>query len=100
MYVINNILYLSNYPDQFYNVSVFPVASTLVMFKFFGSVNEVDSHNKSRQYDLALEKFWVTQCGWLRLCMKFYMGTTITNLRKLLSYGVKRDQYEKLISIR
>ena len=38
------------------------------MSKFYGSVNEVDSHNKLRQSDIALKKFWVTQCGWIRLC--------------------------------
>ena len=45
--------YLSKYSDQFYNVSVNPVACTLVMYKFFRSVNEVDYHNKSRQSDLV-----------------------------------------------
>ena len=49
--------YLSKYPDQFFNVSVFPIASPLVVYKFFGSVNDVDYHNKSRQSDLVLEKF-------------------------------------------
>ena len=45
--------YLSKYPEQFTNVAIRPVALPLV-------VNEVDSHKKSRQSDLALEKFWVT----------------------------------------
>ena len=57
------IPYLSKYPDQFTNVSIFPVARPLVMSKCFSAVNEVDSHKNSRQYDLALDKFWVTQCG-------------------------------------
>ena len=57
-------------------------------------MNEVDSHNKSRQSYLALEKWWVTQCGWLRVCTIVAMGMTITNC------GVKRDHYEKLIGIR
>ena len=63
-------------------------------------MNEVDSHNKSRQSDLSLEKWWVTQCGWLRLCATVAMGMTITNCWKLFHYGVKRDHYEKLIGIR
>ena len=67
---------------------------------FLGSVNEVESHNKSRQSDLALEKFWVTQCGCLQLCTTFAMGMTITNCWKLFRYGVKRDHYDNLISIR
>ena len=64
------------------------------------AVNEVDSHNKSRQSDLALEKWWVTQLFWLRLCKTVAMGMNITNFWKLFRYGVKRDHYDKLIGIR
>ena len=70
------------------------------MSKFFGSVNDVDSHNKSCQSDLALEKFWVTQCGWLRLYATVAMGTKINNSWKLFHYRVKRDHYNKFIGIR
>ena len=94
------IPYLSKYPDQCSNVSIFPVAHPLLMSKFFGSVNEVDSHSKSRQSYLALEKFWVTQCGWLRLGTTVAMGVTITNCWKLFRYGFNRDHYNKFIGIR
>ena len=70
------------------------------MSKFFGLVNELDSQNKSRQLDIALEKFWVTQCGWLRLYTTVAMGTKITNCWKLFCYGIKRDHYDKFIGIR
>ena len=40
------ITYISNYPDPLSNVAIIPVALTLLMSKIFGSVNEVDSHNK------------------------------------------------------
>ena len=94
------IPYLLKYPDQFYYVSIIHVARPLFMSKFFGSVNEVDSHKKSRQSDIALEKFWVTQCGWLRLCTTVSMGVTITNCWKLFLYGVKRDRYKNFTGIR
>ena len=71
--------YLSKYPVQFSNASIRPVARPLVVYKFFGSVNEVDSHRKSRHSDLVLEKFWVTQCGWLRLYRTVAMVMSITN---------------------
>ena len=48
------IPYLFKYPDQFSNTSICPVARPLVMSKFFGAVNEVDSHKKPRQSDLSL----------------------------------------------
>ena len=66
----------------------------------FSAVNEVDSHSKSRQYDLAQEKWWVTQCGWLRLCTTVSMVMTINNCWKLFRYGVNRGHHEKLIGIR
>ena len=89
----------SNYPEQFTNVAIRPVARPLVMSKN-SDVNEVDSHSKSIHSDLELEKWWVTQCGWLRLCMTVAMGMNITNCWKLFRYWVKRDHYEKKIGIR
>ena len=80
--------YLTKYPDQFNNVSLRPVALPLVMSKFFSTVNEVKSQNKSRQYDLALEKFLVTHCIWMRSFTTVDTGMTITNCWKLLCYGV------------
>ena len=49
------ILYLSKYPDQFYNVSICPVARSLPMYKLFGSFNDMDSHKKSQQLYLELD---------------------------------------------
>ena len=92
--------YLYQYLDNFNIVAIVAVARPVVVSKFFGSVNEVDSHKKSRQYYLALEAFWVTHLGWLRLCTTVAIGMTITFFHKLFRYGVKRDYYEKLISIR
>ena len=45
----SGIPYLYKYPDPFDHFYVRPVAFTLFMSKLFGSVNEVDPHNKSRQ---------------------------------------------------
>ena len=59
------LTYLYKYPDPFYNLSILPVAHPLVMYNLSESVNEVDSHNKSRKSYTALEKLWVTQCCWL-----------------------------------
>ena len=81
--------YLSKYLEQYSNVSIFPISLTLVMYKFFGSINEVDPHNKPRQSYLELEKFWVTKCGWIRLCTTVDIGMTINNSRKLFHYGFK-----------
>ena len=94
-----DIQYLSKYPDQFTNVTICPVARPLVMLKTY-AVNEVDSHKKSRQSDLALEKWWVNKCGCLQLCKTVAIGMTINNCWKLFRYEVNRDHYDKLIGIR
>ena len=84
------------------NLLMFPFVLLIVPLLYLkkSAVNEVDSYNKSRQSDLALDKWWVNQCDWLWLCMTVYMGMTIHNFWKLFPYGVKRDQYDKLIGIR
>ena len=89
--VITNavLTYLSKYTDQFNNVAILPVSRPLVVSKFFGSVNEAESHNRSKKHDLALEKFWVNQCGWIRLCMIIDMGMTITNGWKPFVMGLR-----------
>ena len=81
---------------------MFPFVRLLVslLYQKSSAVNEVDSHNKSRQSDLELEKWYFTQFGWLFLCTTVDMGMTITNCWKLFHYGVNRYQYEKLIGIR
>ena len=70
------------------------------MSRFFGSVNMVLSHNKSWQSDLAMEKLWVMQCGWLRLCTTVATGMAINSCWKMFCYWVKMDHYAKFISIR
>ena len=95
-----DITHLSKYPDQFSNFSISPVVCTLVVYKLFGSITEVESHNKSRQSDLVLEKFWVTQYGWLRFCTIVSMVIYINNFWVLFCYGVKRDHYETFVGIR
>ena len=70
------------------------------MSKFFSSVYEVESHDKSRQSDLALEKFWVMQCDCIGLCPNFAIGMTIDNCRNLFFYGIKRDHYGHVTGLR
>ena len=50
----DGITYSSKYHVPCYNFSVRPIDRPLAVSKFFVSVNEVDSHNKSRKSDLAL----------------------------------------------
>ena len=59
--------YLYKYPDLFYNIAIHPFSLPLVIYKLLGPVNYVEPNKKYRQYGLALEKYWVTQCSWIQL---------------------------------
>ena len=50
----SGIFYLYSYPELFSNAYILPVGCPIYMYNLFGSVYEVYSHHKSRQYDLAL----------------------------------------------
>ena len=95
-----NITYLYKFPDPFCNVSIYPYALPTFMSKLFGSINEVYPHKKSRQSDLSLEKFWVSQVDWTQLFTTVAMETTINNSWKLFCYRVKIYNYEKKIGIK
>ena len=87
----DGIPYLSNYPENFDNVSIQPVDLPYVMSDLFGYVTGFDSHNKSRQSYWG--KYWISRCSFIRLCTTVAMGMTITKFWKLIFCGVKRDHY-------
>lgn len=49
-----------------------------VISDYFQDSDAVDSHNKSRQGDLKLEKYWRTTDGWFRIITTF-VGITATD---------------------
>ena len=55
---------------------------------------------KSRHSDLVLEKYWITQCGWLHICTTVSRGIIITNGWKIFFYEIKREKYEIFTEIR
>ena len=92
------IPYLSKYPDQFYSVSIRAVSRPLLKSKFLGSINEVESHNKSHPSDIALDKFWVAQYGWLWLCNTGSMGMTMNNEYKRFAMVLRGATMTSLLS--
>ena len=94
------IPYLLNLPESCSNVSIYPFTCPLVMYKLFGSVNEIDSDNKLRQYYLALVNYWINQCDWIQLYRTVDIIINIKMFWKLFSCVVKRDHYDKFIGIR
>ena len=74
--------YEAKFPDKFGNVCVHQVARPAVLSTYFQYSNSIDLHNQSWQYDLALEKKWVTQDPYFRLYTTS-IGMLVTDMWKI-----------------
>lgn len=70
--------YIARFPDEHGNMLEREVDRPELISDYFQDSDVVDSHNKSRQYDLALEKRWSTTDCWFRLITTF-AGITATD---------------------
>ena len=86
--------YEARFPDKYGNVCVRQIARPEVVSTYFGYSNCVDLHNQARQYDLALEKKWITQNGYFRLYTTL-VGWTVTDAWKInkISSSIPINQY-------
>ena len=73
--------YLSCFPDIYSNVSFCPVVCPHLLGRYFNACNAIDNHNRMRQSDLSLEKYWVTQSGYFRPATTVALGMVITDGR-------------------
>ena len=74
--------YEARFPDKYGNVCVRHVSRPASMANYFKYSNCVDLHNQARQFDLRLEKKWVTQSGYFRLYTTI-LGMTVTDAWKI-----------------
>ena len=51
--------YLFRFPDIYSNVSVCPIVCTHLLGRHSNTCNAIDNHNRMRQYDLDIDKYWV-----------------------------------------
>ena len=51
-----------------------------------------------RQYDLSLDKYWVTQSGYFRLATTVALGIVLTYRKILYCHGVAEGNKDKKIS--
>ena len=80
--------YSARFPDKFGNVCTRQVARPDIVSHYFRYSNVVDLHNQARQFDLALEKKWVTQNGYFRLY------TTILGMNVVDCWKLKKRRYD------
>ena len=66
--------------------------------RYFNACNSIDNHNRVRQYDLLLEKYWLTWSGYFRLATTVALGMGITDGKLLYCHGVAEVNVDKKIS--
>ena len=81
--------YEMKYTDDHGNVCVRLIDRPDVISKFFVDSNLIDAHNQVRQCELALEKQWVTNCGY------FCVATTLVRINVVDCW--KLAQYHKVM---
>jgi hypothetical protein len=64
--------YEAKWKDSNLNTMFRDIPRPEICSKYFTKSNIVDVNNQSRQYDLALEKHWVTKTGWFRLVTSLF----------------------------
>jgi len=75
--------YEARFPDKYGNVCVRLVRRPAILANYFKYSNYVDMHNQARQFDLALEKKWITHNAYFRLYTTM-VGMTVTDTWKIL----------------
>ena len=90
--------YLYRFPDIFYNVFVCPVVRPHLIGSYFNACNMIDNHNRIRQSDIALEKYFVTQSECFRLATTVALGMGITDRKLLYCHGLSEVNMDRKIS--
>ena len=81
--------YLSCLPYIYYNIPVFPVVCPHFLSRYFNACNAIENHNSMPQYDLALDKYRLTQSGYFKLSTTVALGMGITYRKLLYCHGVE-----------
>ena len=77
--------YEIKFTDAYGNVHVCDVDRPDVISRFFQESNCVDKHNQARQFELALEKKWLTDDAYFRLFTTL-VGINVTDTWKLAAH--------------
>ena len=85
--------YEAKFPDKFGNVCIRHISRPQVLSLYFTASNKVDLHNQARQYELSLEKKWVTTNPYFRLY------TTLVGMNVTDAWKCMRKKYKSLETI-
>ena len=87
--------YVSQFPDIYSNVSVYPIVCPHFLGRHFNACNAKEKHNSMRQSDLVLDKYWVTQSGYFILSTTVALGVVITDGKLLYCHGVSEGNVDR-----
>ena len=92
--------YLYRYSEIVSSVSICPLICHNVIGRNFSAFNKIENHNRTRQYYLVLEKYWVTQSIYFRFAAAVELGMEITDGKILFCNVISEQSNEKNISMR
>ena len=56
--------------------------------RYFSACNTIDNHNRMRNSELALEKYWETESGYFILTITVELGMGIEDGKLLFCHGI------------
>ena len=80
--------YLYCFIGTYYILSIFLVVCPHITRKYFNYSNVIEQHNKIRQYDLVIDKYWAKQNGYFILVTTVSSGTVVTDTKFSLCHGI------------
>ena len=86
--------YKAKWKDDNGNTMTRDVAHPQVISKYFANSNVIDVFNQARQFDLRLEKHWVTEDGYFRLITTLF-GIVITAVNCFRVFFLDLESIEK-----
>jgi len=84
--------------DENNNTSVRKIPRPETVGCYFRNSNVVDMHNQARQFELCLEKHWVTQSGYFRFFTTM-VGLVVTDAWKAYRHHLHKKHRHKTIEI-
>ena len=89
--------YLSRVPDIYSHIYICPIVCPHLLGGYFNACNSIVNQNSMRQYDIFLEKYWVTKSGYFRLATTGALGMGITYGKILYCNGITEGNVDREI---
>ena len=91
--------YLSFCPENYSNVSIFPVLLPHMIFEYLSACNSIYNHKRMWKSEPSLDKYWVTHSLYFRLATTVSLDMEIVDEKILFCCGISYQSVDKTISI-